>query len=657
MAFVAALAAALFLNAHSFAQPVLQPRAAGNVSNTQTSLTLLYQNNLNASDDINHIGAILLDSMSITAGAAACQSLGESLLSEAAIQNHSYDFFHALSYLEYAGLESPNQQFYIDNSILTVPDDYGSLSSRPTSNISNKLPVLCTQSSNQNEATNSVANSSNEISLVSNSNTYIGFRNQKSFRFIGIPYANPPKRFQYSSVYNQTGQTIQATTYGSDCAQTSDPGSSENCLFINIQTPYIPKAGSMAHLKPVIFSIHGGGFTGGSGSASSGLDAGNLASRQDIVGVEINYRLSTLGFLAIPGTDIKGNFGIGDQITALTWVKENIASFGGDPDKVTIIGESAGAGSVRALLGSPPVIANKLIAGGVAQSNLGGGVTLGLNGNYGTTYSSYYTINESYAVAGQQIFSEAGCNQTTLSSQIACLETVPAQTLVNLPTVARYVVQDGTIVNTEQLDVVNRNGSAAYVPVIFGTTLNDGASFSTYPEGVNITSEAQGLELGLGISSTYADAIISSGLFPFYSTGNLTLDAFNVTQRVATDTTFRCVDEATVYAAATSHAFPKAYYYTITRTYEGYDPNDLGASGLSQGPVEPGYPYGDAELPYFRLHGSDLGFTYGNQYPLRDSKDLLAMQLITAYYGAFVRTGDPNPDPRYLQVRGYVNVS
>ena len=337
-------------------------------------------------------------------------------------------------------------------------------------------------------------------------------------------------------------------------------------------------------------------------------------------------------------------------------MKENIASFGGDPNQVTIIGESAGAGSVRALLGSPPVIEQKLIAGGVAQSNLGGGKDLGLGGNYGTTYSSYYTVAQSYAVAGQAIFTAVGCTNTTLAAQIACLKTVPAQTIVNLATVARYVVQDGTYVDTEQLDVTNKNGSTAYVPVIFGTTANDGASFSTYPK-VNVTSEVQGLMLGLGISATYANDIINSGLFPFYNTGNLTLDSFNVTQRVATDNTFRCIDEATVYAGATSGAFKTAYYYTIERTYEGYDPNLLGASGLSQGPVEPGYPFGDPELPYFRLHGSDLGFTYGNQYPLRDANDLKAMQLISGYYAQFAKNGNPNPSLQYLQVRGYTNVS
>ncbi|KAK0280728.1 hypothetical protein LTR35_007754 [Friedmanniomyces endolithicus] len=653
---VATAAAALLANSVSAQGGYYAPPAASNLTNSGTSLTLLYQNNLNASDDVNHISAILLDSMTSTAGAAACAAIGESLLTEAAIKNHTSDFFHELSYLEFSGQAGPNQHFFIQNGVVAVGRGANNLNFPAMPYGNTRLPVLCTQSSNQDSPYNAVATASNEITIASGKNDFVGFRNLKSFRFAGIPYANQPARFQYSTIYNKTGQTIQATTQGSDCAQAYDPASTENCLFLNIQTPYIPKAGSNRGLKPVLFSIHGGGFTGGNGGIGSGQDGGNLASREDIVSVEINYRLSTLGFLAIPGTDIKGNFGIGDQITALQWVRENIAAFGGNPYHITIIGESAGAGSVRALLGSPPVIHNNLIVGGVAQSNLGGGVDLGLSGDYGTTYSSYLTINASYAVAGQQIFEEAGCNQTTLAAQITCLEAVPAQTLVNLPTVARYVVQDGTIVNTEQLDVTNKNGSTADVNVIFGTTKNDGASFSTYPK-VNVTSEAQGIELALGTTAQYAQAIIDSGLFPFYDTGNLTLDSFNVSQRVATDKTFRCIDEATVYAGATSGAFRSAYYYTIYRTYEGYDPNNLGASGLSQGPTEPGYPNGDPELPYFRLHGSDLGFTYGNQYPLRDGLDLEASQLISGYFAQFAKTGNPNPSLQYLQVRGYTNTT
>lgn len=623
------------------------------LSNAKTSLTLLYQNNLNASDDVNHVGAILLDPMSSELGAAACSAIGESLISKTALQDHSDDFYLSLSYLEYSQSANPGQQYYISDGVVTISQQSKNLSFPPGQYQRQTLPILCTQSSNANSASNAVATSENEISIASTGNTYVGFRNQKSFRFDGIPYANPPVRFEYSTVYSKTGQTIQATTYGSNCAQTGEPDSSENCLFLNIQTPYIPKAGTQARLRPVLFSIHGGGFTGGDGAADSGEDSGNLASREDIVGVEINYRLSTLGFLAVPGTDIKGNFGIGDQVTALRWVRANIAQFGGDPNRITIIGESAGAGSVRALLGSPPVIDDNLIAGAVSQSNLGGGISLGLDGNYGTTYSSYYTIEQSYAVAGQQIFQAAGCNPSSIDAQIACLKTVPAQTLVNLATVARYVVQDGYYVNTEQLIVSTKNDSTAHIPVIFGTTANDGASFSTYPT-TPVTTEAEGIQAALGISATYAQAIIDSGLFPFYNTGNLTLDSFNVSQRVATDTTFRCIDEATVYAGARSGAFETAYYYTIDRTYEGYDPNNLGVN-LTAGPVSAAFPYGDPELPYFHLHASDLGFTYGNQDPLRDAKDLKASQLVSGYYASFARTGNPNPNLEYLRVRGYTN--
>lgn len=194
------------------------------------------------------------------------------------------------------------------------------------------------------------------------------------------------------------------------------------------------------------------------------------------------------------------------------------------------------------------------------------------------------------------------------------------------------------------------------MPVIFGTTTDDGASFSNFPPA-NITTLSEGIQASLGISAEYAQLVIDSNLFPFYDTGNLTLDSFNISQRLATDKTFRCIDEATVYAGATSRAFEKAYYYNIDRTYAGYDPNNLGASGLASGPATPGFPDGNPNLPYFRLHGADVGFTYGNQQPLRDESDLKALQLMSGYFAAFARTGDPNPDMRYLQVRGYTSVS
>jgi carboxylesterase type B len=625
------VAAAAGIVAVSQASPVVEARAAVGLSNTKSSLTFIYQNNLNGSDDKNHIGAIILDAVPQANAAAACASLNEKLISKATLQKYQADFNDALSYQEYAGYTDAEKGYYIDSGVVSVGNR---VSYSSTSGSHKQLPVLCTQSAN-NSSNSGPANGST-ISLASGGNTFVGYRNQKSFRFLGIPYADTPKRFTYSSLYSRKGQTLQATAYGSQCAQGGS--GSEDCLFLNIQTPYIPKSGSKKQLRPVLFWIHGGGFTGGSGA--DGLsDGGNLASKEDLVVVEINYRLSTLGFLAIPGTDIKGNFGIADQITALDWVVANIASFGGDPKKITIAGESAGAGSVRTLLGSPKAIGK--FQGAIAMSNLGGGVTLGLSGDYGTTYSTYYTVAQSYQVAGPQIFAAAGCNSTDISAQIACLEQVPASKLVGFNTVARYVVQDGTYVNTPNLILSTRNGSTAHIPVIFGIIRNDGASFSTYPK-TPIANHTQGLQLALGINSTWANRIIDSGLFPLTSTGNLTLDSFNVSQRVATDKTFRCVDQSTVYSGVQSHAFQKAYFYQFERSIDGYDPNNLG------GPKND-----NPENPYFRFHGSDMPWLFGTLNRIREPQDLWSAQLVSSYFAAFIRGGDPNPSLKYLDARGY----
>lgn len=366
--------------------------------------------------------------------------------------------------------------------------------------------------------------------------------------------------------------------------------------------------------------------------------------------VTINYRLSTLGFLAIPGTNITGNFGIADQIVALQWTVQNIAYFGGDPNQITINGESAGAGSVRTLLGSPKAIG--LYQGAVSMSNLGGGQDLGLTSNYGTTYSLYYSIAQSYNVSGQQIVNSTNCTTGSIAESIACLKAVNASTLISLPTVARYVVQDNIYVNTSHLNVLTPFNGTAHVPTIFGIVADDGASFSNLPPANLSQGNLTGaLQTGLSISASYANSIITSGLFPFENiTGNYTLDAFNVTARIATDNTFRCIDQATIFAAATNKVFPQSYFYQVERTIDGYNPNNVPGA-----PVTPGYPNGNPNLPYFRLHGADMPWIFGNFYdPLRDDNDLYSVQLVSGYFGAFVRQkGNPNPDPEYLKVRGY----
>jgi carboxylesterase type B len=236
------------------------------------------------------------------------------------------------------------------------------------------------------------------------------------------------ERFTYSTVYSGHQKVFNATSYGSQCMQAGG-GGSEDCLFLNIFTPFIPRRATDKGLKPVIFHIHGGGFTGGTGNDAT-FDGGNIASRNDVVVVDINYRLSTLGFLALSDGHTNGNFGISDMVTALEWVQKYISAFGGDPNRITIAGQSAGAASVRVLLGSPKAIGK--FSAAIPMSNLAGL-------DYATQFSLYPTISVAVANTASPIIALTGCNNTSNAAILACLRAYDAQKLVTLSTTARYI--------------------------------------------------------------------------------------------------------------------------------------------------------------------------------------------------------------------------
>lgn len=195
--------------------------------------------------------------------------------------------------------------------------------------------------------------------------------------FLGIPYAAPPVgplRWQPPQPSAKWSGVRDATSFGHRCIQTHpfedmvfrDPGPSEDCLNLNVWTPAKNK-----HAKlPVMVWIYGGGFT--AGATSEPRQDGEHLAHKGVVVVSMNYRLGLFGFLVLPQLAAEsshhaaGNYGLMDQTAALEWVKRNISRFGGDPNNVTIFGESAGSFSVSAQMASP--LAQALFVHAIGES-------------------------------------------------------------------------------------------------------------------------------------------------------------------------------------------------------------------------------------------------------------------------------------------------
>lgn len=196
-------------------------------------------------------------------------------------------------------------------------------------------------------------------------------RNPSITVFKGVPYAAPPVgdlRFRAPQPPAPWQNVYKADHFSKQCPQLGDPSTmSEDCLYANIWTG----ARKPGETRPVFVWIYGGGFSEGSGSDPT-FDGEALATKGIIV-VTFNYRIGALGFLATPelsresGHNASGNFGLLDDVAMLQWVQQNIAAFGGDPKRVTIGGQSAGAGSVGFMSMSP--LAKGLFQQGIEESH------------------------------------------------------------------------------------------------------------------------------------------------------------------------------------------------------------------------------------------------------------------------------------------------
>src|SRR2546421_7421473 len=274
--------------------------------------------------------------------------------------------------------------------------------------------------------------------------------------FLGIPYAAPPTgdlRWRPPQPAPRWQGIRDTVSYGNRCpaaASTNGPRSeNEDCLFLNVQRPTDVHSGQKL---PVYFWIHGGGLQNGS---SNQHDGSLIVQRTGVVVVTINYRLGVFGFLAHPGLTAEagqaGNYGLLDQQAALRWVHRNIAAFGGDPDQVTIGGESAGGWSICAHLSAPGSAG--MFAAAMIQS--------------GSCVSQTLAQAEANGTAAGQAL---GCTDA------ACLRAVPAARLVDTTINARFV--SGVPALPENPDTAVRAGRFARVPLVIGANLDEGRTFA-----------------------------------------------------------------------------------------------------------------------------------------------------------------------------------
>ncbi|MDQ2677645.1 MAG: carboxylesterase/lipase family protein [Actinomycetota bacterium] len=307
-------------------------------------------------------------------------------------------------------------------------------------------------------------------------------------RFAGIPFAAPPVgplRFRPPQPVEPWDDVRAADTFGPIAPQNPSimdalfGGDSEqwdeDCLYLNVWTP------SLEGSLPVMVWIHGGGFEMGSGS--SPLYDGTSFARDGVVLVTLNYRLGAFGFLELGDLDPElagsGNCGLLDQVAALEWVRDNIASFGGDPDQVTIFGESAGAMSVSSLLAMPS--ASGLFHRSIAQSGAAQACRTPAQADADTReFLDKMGLDGANAVAALRDAEPAAllaAHGAMAAERVGDPEGVIARTGSPLSFLAFRPVADGRAVPTDPLGRV-AEGSAAGVDLLIGTNSEEWKLFA-----------------------------------------------------------------------------------------------------------------------------------------------------------------------------------
>jgi para-nitrobenzyl esterase len=425
--------------------------------------------------------------------------------------------------------------------------------------------------------------------------------------FKGIPYAAPPvvdRRWQAPQPVAPWTGVRPTTEYGRDCMQKPIPGDAaasggefgEDCLFVNVWRPAATKSSAAL---PVLVWIHGGGFLNG-GSSAPIFDGSTLA-RQGLVVVTLNYRLGRLGFFMHPaltatGEAAPGNYGFLDQLAALQWVRRNIAAFGGDPQQVTIAGESAGGISVMHLLTWPA--AEGLFHRAVVMSG-GGRRISAIGGTPARAEQAGVAFAKSIGITG------------TDADKLAALRALPVEkvngdlsmeALLTKPdTYVGGPILDGKIVAGQPGEAL-RKRTAAKVPVLIGTTSDDLPLL--FPPRDN------------PLSFFGADAAAAKAVYFRDVT-----EPGAAIKNIAVDITMH--EPARFVAREMTAAGQSVWLYRFGYVAESLRPKPSGAEHST-------------ELPY--LFGT-LDVRYG---AAATWKDHAVADIFIGYIAAFAKTGDPN---------------
>lgn len=436
--------------------------------------------------------------------------------------------------------------------------------------------------------------------------------------FKGIPFAAPPigeLRWQLPQPAQPWNGVRMANEWGNNCIQNpaperfpvnpatdmpDSPPMSEDCLYLNVWTP----AQSGEENLPVMVWLYGGAYNEGGGSAP--FSQGDFLAEKGVVMVTFNYRVGSLGFFAHPELtaasphNASGNQALGDAIAALEWVQDNIAAFGGDPNRVTIFGESAGAAMNAGLVGAPP--AEGLFQRAIAQS--GGWMGLGI------ARMTPREAAEARAVAAAQ---ELG------ATSIDELRALPAREAYSeLP--GQGMIIDGYII-PEDLSVTFAEGRQNEVDVLVGSNEDEGSFTAAFGPRATVESWQQ------GETQRWGDLVeLGRAAYPV----NTDEEAAVVAQQPFSDTlAFHMRHFAEAQAAIGENAW--LYYFTHDPLY---DPGraDLGAAHTGEIP----YVFDNLAAPRTFPGGSSVELMSGNPREERFA------DLVSQYWVNFARTGNPN---------------